>query len=205
MPNANISTEVLEQPKPFTSSDAGLPLSKSFRITAGGAKNLRMDLYTSVADGGTITLQHSSGYQVWTTAKTSGTLPTEAGTTATANDSTDEVTATSHGLVDNEPFSLSSTAEVPAPLKADTVYYAQLVDANTIKVRNEPSGPSINLTSAGSGTITLAPISVTSIQLNVEVAGDQGVMPLKSEGRLIVGTASGSTTRIVSAKLMVEN
>lgn len=205
MPNANIAAEMLEQPKSFTSSDAGMVLSKSMRITAGGSRNLRVDLYTSVSDGGTVTLQHSSGYQVWTTAKTSAALPVEAGTAATASASTDEITSTSHGLADNEPFSLSSTGEVPAPLKADTVYYAQLIDANTIKVRSEPSGPAINLTSAGSGTITLAPISVTSIQLNVEVAGDQGVMPLKSDGRLIVGTASTSTTRLISAKLMVEN
>lgn len=204
MPNANLSKEILSQPQLLLSAATNQLLSKSARVTAGGSRNLRLDLYCGIANGGTATLQHSSGFNMWTTAKT-GTFPTQAGTTATVDASTDIVTSTSHGMVQGQAFVMTSSGQMPNPLVADTVYYVQLINANSFKVGTEPTSPGINLLSAGTGTLTVCPVTMVSIQLNVEVAGDQAVMPLKSECRLLGTGGGGGDTHVVSARLLIED
>lgn len=85
-----------------------------------------------------------------------------AGTVSGLNVAADTLTITAHGyLVGDGPLYVSSTVAIPAGLNAVTAYYAIVVDANTIKlatsVANTLAGIAIDITSAGSGTITVTP------------------------------------------------
>ncbi len=71
------------------------------------------------------------------------------------NTATDEITVTSHGLVDGEIVRVSSTGTLPSPLLANTVYYVSNATANTFKLKTSPSSSVINLSTQGSGVHTV--------------------------------------------------
>lgn len=89
--------------------------------------------------------------------------------TVTAVDaSANTLTVPAHGLLTGDgPVQLASSGSLPAPLLADTDYWVIVVDANTLRVAasysdtgggqgaGNPTTP-IDLTGAGSGTITIS-------------------------------------------------
>jgi len=79
-------------------------------------------------------------------------LPT-AINTFTATAATDQISATTHGLVDNDVCHLSNSGgALPAGLSALTKYYAIYVDDNTIQVETTIGGGAVDITDTGSGT-----------------------------------------------------
>lgn len=93
-----------------------------------------------------------------------GTLSTWATdlTIGSVANATDTFTATGHGFIPNTcpgPFTLSSTGSVPAGSTAGTPYWLIIPDADTFKIsasmQDAAAGTAVNLTSDGSGTITL--------------------------------------------------
>lgn len=65
-------------------------------------------------------------------------------------------TLTAHGLTTGDPIRIYSSGNMPSPLVASTLYYAQVLDANIFGFSLTPSGPVISFTdSSGSGTYTV--------------------------------------------------
>ncbi len=77
------------------------------------------------------------------------------GTTFTADDATDVITATGHGLSDGHAVVVKSGGTLPAGLTANTRYYVRDSTTNTLKLAATSGGAAIDITSAGSGTHTL--------------------------------------------------
>jgi peptidoglycan hydrolase-like protein with peptidoglycan-binding domain len=148
-----------------------------------------VDFYVGkVAVTGAVTakVQHTSGYNVWSDAKTVSVTASTDKTVSAVNTTTNELTVTGHGFVANQSIAFISSVDTPAPLKAGRVYFVQVVDANTIKVRDTVDAPALDITAAGSGTITASAVRVFSITHQDTVTGDQTYTPLKSAGRAVV-------------------
>jgi microcystin-dependent protein len=78
------------------------------------------------------------------------------------NVSTEEITAPGHALQRaGFPVRFTTTGTLPGGLTTNTTYWAILVNASVVKVAsteaNARAGTAVNLTSTGSGTITLVP------------------------------------------------
>lgn len=77
------------------------------------------------------------------------------GTTFTADDTTDVITATAHGLSDGQAVVLKTTTTLPAGLATSTIYYVRDSTTNTLKLAATSGGAAIDITSTGTGTHTL--------------------------------------------------
>ncbi|MEM4379136.1 MAG: hypothetical protein QXL01_00415 [Thermoplasmatales archaeon] len=99
------------------------------------------------------------------------------------NTSADTMTLNNHQLFDTEAVRFSSTGTIPAPLVGSTTYYVCNTTANTwqVKTASDCSGAVIDLTSSGSGIISILPVHGLS-------NGDIVFLSQLSEGR---GFASG--------------
>jgi len=67
----------------------------------------------------------------------------------------DQITVTAHGLLADAPVQFTTKGTLPAPLAADTVYFAIIVNVNTIQVAATAGGTAIDLTDAGSDGHTI--------------------------------------------------
>lgn len=72
--------------------------------------------------------------------------------TATFDESSDEVTISSHGLSNNAPIYFQTTGALPSELSANTKYYVLVVDDDTIQVESSVGGGAIDFTDNGSAT-----------------------------------------------------
>lgn len=77
--------------------------------------------------------------------------------TVTANSTDNTLTATAHGLVDNQQVRMETTSLLPGNLTDSTVYYVVWVDANTIKLSTALDGEAVDLTTTGTGTQYVVP------------------------------------------------
>ncbi|WP_128547167.1 hypothetical protein [Larkinella soli] len=81
--------------------------------------------------------------------------------TFTADAATDALTATAYGLPDYTPVMIFTTSgTLPSPLVDNQTYWIKAVNANSFKVattyENAVAGTFVNLTTAGSGTLTFS-------------------------------------------------
>ena len=74
------------------------------------------------------------------------------GANCTANTSTDELTATTHGLSDNDIVFFESSGTLPAGLSENTKYFVIKIDDDKFKVETSVGGGAVDITSTGSGT-----------------------------------------------------
>lgn len=74
--------------------------------------------------------------------------------TCTADAGTDFITSVGHGMTNGTPVWFLSTGTVPGGLVAGTTYYVVNKTVDTFQVALTAGGSAIDLTSAGSGTIT---------------------------------------------------
>lgn len=211
MPNANNPNSVALTPSGTTlgASATDTIVSKEFRITAGGALNQRTDIYVGkvvAAAGVSAKFQHSSGYNIWADGKGTGAITASTDKTVSAvNTTTDALTVTAHGFSTNTAIVFTSSAATPPPLLAGKLYFAIVVDANTIKVAEWKDGPAIDITGAGSGTITVCAARVFSITYQTTVAGDQTYLPLKSAGRLTATTGAGDSLQVADVVILMDD
>lgn len=97
-----------------------------------------------------------------------------AAATVTSIDTTaDTIGKTAHGLVLYTVLRFASTGTLPAPLVANTDYYlSEVTSANAFKVSATNGGSSINLTTAGTGTITYtATITIQALYRSLTFSG----------------------------------
>lgn len=93
-----------------------------------------------------------------------GALPNPARLIHSVSASSDTLTLDSHGFYDGDPVSFRADSvggSLPAPLTDSVTYYARRVSDDAFAVATDPSGGSpINLTSAGTRVLVLAPVPV---------------------------------------------
>jgi hypothetical protein len=106
-----------------------------------------------------------------------GAADGQIGSTITAssgvNASTNRITLTAHGLTTGDPVTLTvdSGGTLPGGLAAGTLYYALVVDANTLSLMTTSTGSTaIDLTSTGSGTLRLRDCSGSIHSIMTETA-----------------------------------
>lgn len=68
---------------------------------------------------------------------------------------TDTLTSNSHGLADGTAVKIYATTTIPAGLSATRIYYVRDTATNTFKLATSAGGTAVDITSAGSGTITV--------------------------------------------------
>lgn len=72
--------------------------------------------------------------------------------TFTVDTSTDYITATSHGLSDDDRIMLISSDTLPAGLSENTMYFVINSTANTFQVATSSGGSAVDITDTGTGT-----------------------------------------------------
>lgn len=115
--------------------------------------------------------------------------PVGVAVTFSADAATDVLTLASGTAALGKSVRLTSTAQLPAPLDATKTYFALPVTGSQIKlaatVDDVLTGTAIDLTSAGSGVLTLTPL--TPLTLLYTVPMDVTVMPDHFEPMLVHG------------------
>jgi hypothetical protein len=113
-------------------------------------------------------------------------------TVTSVNTATEYLTVTTAGLTDGTPVKFSSTTSLPSPLVANTVYYIININgagSGTLQVSNTYGGAAVNITTAGSGTISM--YGPTLFTVSGDYAEDKAVQ-LTSTGTLptplVIGT-----------------
>lgn len=71
-----------------------------------------------------------------------------------SNASPTVISWTAHGLLDGQGLMLTTTGTLPAGLSINTVYFVQVINANSFNLSLVPFGTKVNTTNAGSGTHT---------------------------------------------------
>jgi hypothetical protein len=122
-------------------------------------------------------LARVQGFLKYNTAQ--AVLWTPATKTFTADATANTGTSNGHGLLNGQKARVTTTGTLPAPLLADTDYWLVGVTANTWQFAATKGGAAIDLTTAGTGTLTLNPVPD---YINEEAAGSSG--PGNLSGRL---------------------
>lgn len=194
-----------QQPQSVPASQTGVPISGNFGQTAGAAgKYLRLDLYTGVttiASAITAKHQHTNLLGLWSDGKTA-TLSASTQKAATPDFTTSQLAVTSHGYSENQPIVISA-ATVPTGLAARTIYYAKVLDANTIQLKSQNEGSLVGFSDNGA-TVKTTAVQLASISYQDNVAGDQATMPLRNLGRVVLSTGAGDSVDILAIKLNQE-
>ena len=100
------------------------------------------------------------------------------------NTGTDTITATAHGLSTNNVVHLSSSGTIPGGLATRTKYYLVNVTANTYQLSLTEGGSAVDITSTGSGTL--------SVYTTFQLPDYRGRSPIGA------GTGSGLTNRVIN-------
>ena len=86
--------------------------------------------------------------------------------TFTADAGTDVITSAAHGLVDGRPVRFEGV-DLPTGIVQGTVYYVRDSATNTFKIAASIGGSAVNITDAGSGTMTFFANAITSNDVRV--------------------------------------
>jgi hypothetical protein len=91
----------------------------------------------------------------------SATIASVSFTSASVTLATSRITATAHGLTNGNPVLATTGGALPSGLSAGTTYYANVVDANTIRLSTTSAqaqaGTYITFGDVGTGSSTLTP------------------------------------------------
>jgi len=83
---------------------------------------------------------------------------------SSVNDGTDTFTSNSHGMPDGTLVKFHATTTLPAGLTANNKYYVISTATNTFQVSRTLGGSAVNITSAGSGTITVYRLTEPTVE-----------------------------------------
>lgn len=75
-------------------------------------------------------------------------------TVSSIDTGTETLTCNAHGYANGTPIRFKTSGTIPSGLSVDTTYYVIDQAANTLKVSTTAGGTAVNITSAGSGTLT---------------------------------------------------
>lgn len=94
-----------------------------------------------------------------------GSVPNPGRLVSSASASANTIALGEHGFSTGDPCSFRSEAggSLPSPLQAGVTYYAIVVDGDSFSVALTPSGSAIDLTTAGSRFVVIAPLPIESV------------------------------------------
>lgn len=128
---------------------------------------------------------------------------TTTGADGSINLTTNTITSSTHGYVTDDAVALTSTGLAPAGLTIGTVYYVDLTDANSFRLRSKQGDANsiVDITDVGTGLHSFSLVRVFSIVFNSEVAGDQAYLPLQAKIRGAITTGSGDSCQVVRVRV----
>lgn len=135
------------------------------------------------------------GNTVATAASDMGIVVAHPGAVAfsgwTADDGADTLTKSSHGLYDGTQVEISSTGSVPSGLSTSTTYYVISATTDTIQLAATYGGAAIDLTDAGSGTISITTrYTMSGVNVSNNVVKDVNGSGASTRGGIRVYLAS---------------
>ena len=188
-------------------SETDFIISDAFKITSAGAKTIRVDVALGkVTDGDSssvIELAHKSGFNAWSDTKSQATSGSTTNKALTPDFTTGIITSNAHGFVLNSAVVLNGVA-VMAGLVSGVVYYVRKIDANTFYLTATPDGDILEFTDDGN-TVTATLVTYIGLTLNIEVAGDQGYLPLRQQGRVTLTTGAGDSVQVLDVFVTQED
>jgi hypothetical protein len=179
-----------------------LTQATAFGISHENRLNCKLDLFLGQVSGTpTIYWQDSNGHGVWNTIKSSA-LSASTDITVTADYTTGTFTAASHGLTNGQLVGLSSSGFVPGNLDPQTRYFVTNATLNTFQLSVSQTGSMLpaSFSDNGSGTITVTAATVLTLSVNVQVSGDQTVLPLRPTSRIAVTTNGGQAVQLLDVR-----
>lgn len=191
---------IKESPITIAASQTLAPIL-AFSITPDQQTSLRVDIYLGkVAGTGDIILQDTSAFGIWNTIKTVTVAPSTDKSVSGVSTAANTLTITAHGYVEDQAIVLNSSATTPGGVDAGRAYLVHVVDANTIQLKTSPSNIVIDITTAGSGTITASAVTLVSIPVQAVDASDQAFTPVRRSVRLVATTDVAETIQVVHIK-----
>lgn len=148
---------------PIGSTGQGLQVSGGLPAWGNGTYNaptISKAFSTGIGTGGFAVSPSNYGYvfAITSASATAGSIYQVATTVTISNASPGVITTgtVAHNLIPGTPVIFETTGALPSPLTAGVTYYVSVVPTTTtFQVAYYPGGPSINTTTAGSGTQTL--------------------------------------------------
>ncbi len=119
---------------------------------------------------------------------------TTAGSDGAVALSTNAITITSHGFIENQKVYVRATVAMPTG-SATGIYYVNVVDANTIKLKDGFNGSVVDLTGFGSGTLSATPATLHIRMIFLDTT-DQAQLPVEDMVRVVCTTGSGDSCTV---------
>jgi hypothetical protein len=186
---------------PVSQTDA--PIA-GFAINDAMRLNIKIDVILGVVTGaGTLQLEDSTGFAFWNLIKTATPAASTQKTISAVGVTTGILTSAGHGYTQGQLITLNSTGTVPGGLLPGQRLFVTNPTTNTFQVSLHPANeaPQTSFTDAGSGTITATLATVATLAANVNVAGDQAVMPLRPLGRITATTGGSDTIQVIDVRV----
>lgn len=181
-------------------------ISGASPFSVSSPRSLRVDILVGkvvVSNANTAKCQHTAAgdYGVWTDGKTSTiTASTEKTFTTDVGDEPTYLECTSHGLSEGQSFTVSADTgsdALPEGLTSNQVYYARVVDANTLEATLVPGGEAVEMTDDETGNVSLRAVRKFSITYQDTVAGDQSHTPLPDLARVVISNGASDSVELV--------
>lgn len=163
------------------------------KLTSGGAtQGLRLSFLTGfVGAAATGEMEHGPGANIWESLSTRAIAPAAGISVSGADTVAHTLTVTAHGLSDGQAVAVYGGAgSVPGGTLDSIIYYAKVVDANTVSLYQfspAPTGQLAHITSAGSSAV-LVPVSAHTIPVDVSALS----APLFGAARARLATGAGA-------------
>lgn len=106
---------------------------------------------------GYVEVRRGCRYQAWDIGSSPKTV-------SAIDTGTDELTSNSHGMADGTLVKVTASTTIPAGLSASNYYYVISSATNTFKLSATSGGTAVDITSAGSGTITVYKVNEPSVE-----------------------------------------
>lgn len=119
---------------------------------------------------------------------------TTAGSDGAVTLATNAITITTHGFSENQKVYVRSTGSMPGG-SATGVYFVNVVDTNTIKLKETFDGSVVDLTDFGSGTLSTTPATL-HIRMIFDDSSDKAQLPFEDMVRVVCTTGSGDSCTV---------
>ena len=120
------------------------------------------------------------------------------------NITSDVITINNHGLLENTPVVFTSTLTVPAPLVSGTTYFIKNATANTFQVSLTAGGGAIDLTTTGTGVLTVKTlpngfsISVTQQGIGEDASSKKVLLSSDASVGIAIEETAKSLVRVIN-------
>jgi hypothetical protein len=170
-------------PAPVEGWDASSPL-------AAMAPTRAVQLTNWFPQPGYLEVRRGSAYQSWD-------IGTDAITVSSIDTGADEFTAAGHGFSDGDRVKIHASTTLPGGVSGSRLYYVINSATNTFELSKTDGGSALDVTSAGSGTITAYSMETRpSVQSLMPYQGPSGVTKMfAAAGAAIWDTSAKSYAR----------